>query len=295
MTPPLRTPFSVGLQAGFGSSLAADVDAIASYGFQVVRQDVYGRNVYDPALVTELAGAPVHAVFLIGGGSIAIADGSRRLEPFELAQMTTAVVEAANSVDFHTYAIEIGNEPDIAHPDYANHPEDFAEAVRECHFAARVADFRGPVISGGIANLNDRGFRYLRRMLACDALPLDDLVIGFHRYPEANRGPFAPHDRYTSRADEWDTFAGLVGDRPVACTEFGYQTADVLDDAEVAAAVLWDLDFYEARGVQLAVVYQLTDGPTDTWIDRYGVRRSDGSWKPVAEAVRDRQTRKRGG
>ena len=181
--------------------------------------------------------------------------------------------------------------PDIAHPGYADHPEDFAEAIRQCLEAVRTNGFTGPLISGGISNLNTRGFRYLKRMLAASSMPLEDVVIGFHRYPEAGRGPLAPHDHFTSRDDEWFTLLNLIGHRGVACTEFGYHTAKsaplTLSNADVAKCVLWDLDFYDTRGVTLAVLYQLNDGPTEQWIDRYGVRTVDGTWKVVAERIRE--------
>jgi len=277
---------AVGLQAGFGTSMRADLAAIASYGFTVVRQDLFAVDPASvPALVAECVGAPVVPLFLIGGGQIAQPDGSARLEPEELAAMTMTVVHAARAAGLSTYALEIGNEPDLAHPDYAERPVDFAEAVRACTVAARDAGFAGTVISGGIANLNTRGFRYLARMIASGLLPAD-VTIGFHRYPEAGRGPLAPHQWFTSRDDEWQTLRRIVAGRPVTCTEFGYHTADVLDDQGVARSVLWDLAFYDARGVDLAVVYQLNDGPGSTWMDRYGMRRVDGTWKPVADAIR---------
>ncbi len=282
----------VGLQAGFGSTLAAEFDAIASYGFTLVRQDLYAQ--YDDAiaqqLIVECVGAPVTPLFLVGGGSIAFPDGSR-IEPHELAAMTATVVQTAQAAGLTDYAIEIGNEPDIACAGYAHHPADFAEAIRQCLDAAVTHGFQGPFISGGIANLNNRGLRYLAHLLAAGSMPLSEVVIGFHRYPEAGRAMLAPHDQFRSRTDEWDAFHQLVGTRPVACTEFGYHTANAtpitLTDHDVADAVLWDLTFYEERGALYAVVYQLNDGPTNTWIDRYGVRTVEGTWKVVAERIRE--------
>lgn len=282
----------VGLQAGFGSSLAAEFAGIASYGFALVRQDLYAQH--DDAiaqqLIVECVGAPITPLFLIGGGSIAYPDGSR-IEPHELAAMTTTVVQTAQAAGLTDYALEIGNEPDIACAGYANHPPDFAEAIRQCLDAAVTSGFHGPFISGGIANLNNRGLRYLHALLHAQAMPFTDVVIGFHRYPEAGRAMLAPHDQFRSRDEEWHALRSIVGTRPVACTEFGYHTAPskplTLSDDDVADAVLWDLNFYEERSVLYAVVYQLNDGPTDTWIDRYGVRALDGTWKVVAERIRD--------
>ena len=194
---------SVGLQAGFGSPLAAEFVGMASYGFRVVRQDLFAVDPQSvPALIAEFVGAPCRPLFLVGGGHIQVPDGSRRLEPTELAAMTTTVVQQAEAVGLVDYALEVGNEPDIAHPGYADHPEEFAEAVRTCRDAARAAGFAGMVVSGGIANLNDRGFRYLSRMIGSGKIP-NDVAVGFHRYPEAGRGPLVPHDRFHSREDEY--------------------------------------------------------------------------------------------
>lgn len=282
----------VGLQAGFGSSLAAEFAAIASYGFTLVRQDLFAQHdpTIVPPLIEEWVGAPVTPLFLIGGGSIAHPDGSR-IEPHELAAMTADVVQTAHDAGLTEYALEIGNEPDIACPGYAQHPADFAEAIRQCLDAALTQHFHGWFVSGGIANLNDRGFRYLTAMLQAPSMPLAHVVVGFHRYPEAGRAMLAPHDQYRSRHDEWRTFRAVAGPRPVACTEFGYHSAPskpiTLTDSDVADAVLWDLNFYEERSALFAVVYQLNDGPTPEWIDRYGMRTTAGVWKVVAERIRD--------
>jgi hypothetical protein len=280
----------IGLNAGFGDPLAGEFAGIATHGFSVVRQDVYAHQSSEDAAacVREFAGMPVTALFLIGGGKISHPNGNR-LEPHELAPLVGLVVDTAAAAGVTGYAIEIGNEPDIACPGYADHPEDFAEAIRQCLEAARAHQCPGPLITGGIANLNDRGLRYLSRMLKAPSMPADGVTIGFHRYPEAGHGPLAPHDHFQSRDDEWAAFQQLVGTRPTACTEFGYHTAashpQTLTDQNVAESVLWDLRFYDARQVGLACIYQLNDGPTDTWINRYGVRAQDGTWKPVAHAI----------
>jgi hypothetical protein len=280
----------VGINAGFGSPIAHEFADLKAYGFAVVRQDLFAVDpAQAPALVTEFVGAPVTPLFLIGGGHIQHPDGLARLEPHELAAWTTTVVQTAQAAGLTEYAIEIGNEPDIAHPGYSEHPEDFAEAVRQCHEAARGNGFTGAIVIGGIANLNDRGFDYLERVLDVAALPLDDLVVGFHRYPETGHGPLKPHDRFGSRQDEWRAFRAIVGHCRCACTEFGYHTAPArpftLSDQDVAGAVDWDLDFYEEGLVHLACLYQLNDGPGDSYLDRYGVRTLDGTWKPVAVVV----------
>ena len=186
------------------------------------------------------------------------------------------------------YALEIGNEPDLAHPFYANHPEHFAEALRYSYAAARAHGFTGPIITGGITNLNQRGLFYLER-LAPATLPAD-LTIGFHRYPEAGRGPLAPHDGFTSRDEEWDTLRQPRRRAPrrlhrVRLPHRG-RRPHTLDDEDVAASVLWDLAFYDDRGDPSRRGLS-AQRRADRELDRSLRRaRADGTWKPVADAIR---------
>ena len=55
-----------------------------------------------------------------------------------------------------------------------------------------------------------------------------------------------------------------------------------LSEQTVAEHIAFDLTYFRDRGCLLAAVYQLNDGPTDTPIDRYGIRRADGTPKPAA-------------
>jgi hypothetical protein len=74
-------------------------------------------------------------------------------------------------------------------------------------------------------------------------------------------------------------------------SEFGYHSAfergltSPLSDEEVARCVIYEWEFWAAAGADFAVLYQLNDGPTTTALDRYGIRRLDGTLKPVAGTV----------
>lgn len=284
--------FRVGITAGFGHSLNGEFAGIASYGFSMIRQDVFAQH--DPAvaelLVRECVGQPTRMLFLIGGGKMQSPDGSPIL-PNDLVAQTVAVVQTAALAGLGDYAIEIGNEPNLADPMYGRHPADFAKAVRQCYDAARANRFDGEFVLGGVSNLNPECFAYLAGVMASGVLAAD-MTIGFHRYPESGRGPLAPHVTTVSREDEWNIFRSIVTENwAVACTEFGYHTAYsepiTLTDETQADAVMYDLAFYDQRQVRWAVVYQLADGPTDTWADRYGVRTYDRVWKVVAQRIRD--------
>jgi hypothetical protein len=286
----------LGLNAGFGDPIQQELAFIASLGFTVVRQDLFAHGDSAPieALVAEFAGQTVRPLFLLAGGKMEHEDGSGRIEPHELAARAIRLVAAANACALVSYEVEVGNEPDIANVDYSSRPQDFAEAVRQSHEALRGAGFNGPVISGGVSNLNQRGLDYLKRALAVGLMP-PDVIVGFHRYPEKARGALAPHEGFTSRDDEWNALLAITGARALACTEFGYHTAPekiigpitkTRTDQEVAASVMWDIQFYTERAVTLAAVFQLNDGPDpNNMEDRYGIRRTNGELKPVALAI----------
>jgi len=285
----------LGINAGFGDPVTGEFPFFQQLGIGVVRQDLFAHGEDAPieALVAEFANQPTKALFMLAGGKVQVPDGSNRVEPHILAARGRRVVVAAQAVGLHGYSLEVGNEPDIAHIDYASRPQDFAEAIRMVHMTVRPLGFDGNLITGGVSNLNQRGLEYLRAMLSTTVIP-DDVVLGFHRYPEAGRGAVTPHKGFVSRDDEFQALERIRGDRRVACTEFGYHTAEDRmgmfarrrrSDVEVADSVQWDLDFFAQRGVLLAAVYQLRDGDRDVPEERYGIRRVDGTLKPVADAL----------
>jgi len=286
----------VGLNAGFGDTLAADFPFINSTGLAVVRQG-FGIEIDDATLsllIGEFVGRPIRLLALLGGGKNQTITGGR-IEPHEFAALGTRVATAAAAAGLTDHLIEVGNEPDIGHINYVTRPMDFAEAITQTHAAVRAAGFAGPVVSGGVSNLSPERLDYLQQMMIA-GLPAD-VVVGFHRYPHG-LGPEVPHPGFASRDAEWARLQSIVGGRAVACTEFGHHTAKRkylflgfipltrrLSDQTVAEHVVYDLTYFHDRGCLLSAVYQLNDGPTDTPIDRYGIRRADGTPKPAATAI----------
>lgn len=287
----------LGINAGFGAPIAFEFPNLTPRGFTVVRQDLRAHFDNDRlrALVQEFAGAPVAPLFLLAGGHIDTPEGDR-VEPHEIAALGQRVVALAAEAGLTNYWIEVGNEPDLAHVDYRTRPADFAIAVQQTFDAVRAAGFLGPVVSGGICNLSRASLNYLERMLN-QGLPAD-VVVGFHRYPKGLT-PENPQDGFSSRGAEWQELQRLANGRAVACTEVGHHTAPReyrlwgfipmrrrVSDEDVAAHVVFDLNYFKSRGCLLTAVYQLNDGPSnDLHLDRYGIRRQDGTWKPVAAAI----------
>jgi hypothetical protein len=275
----------LGINAGFGDPIAGEFPFFERIGVAAVRQDLFahGDTVPIEALVAEFSNRPTRAIFMLAGGKMQVADGSNRIEPHVLAARAGRVVEAARAVGLqqHLRSATSSTSRTTATRVAA---ADFAEAIRQVHAVVRPLGFEGDLITGGVSNLNQRGLAYLQSMLTTPAVP-GDVVIRFHRYPEAGRGAEVPHRGFESRDEEFEALAGLVGGRRVACTEFGYHTAEDRmgafsrrrrSESEVADSVRWDLNFFAQRHVLLSAIYQLNDGTRDVAEERYGVRRLDG-------------------
>ena len=181
----------VGLNAGFGLPLGADLAFIHSIGCKVVRQEF--RFGIDDAtialLMADIAGQPLGLLALLGGGTNSKRGGAGSSRT-NLSRSALVLSTAAASAGLTDVLIEVGNEPDIGHVDYRTRPADFARGCRADPRRGAPAGLDGPVISGGISNLSPRRLDYLEQMAAA-GLP-SDVVVGFHRYPHG-LGPHVPH------------------------------------------------------------------------------------------------------
>ena len=73
----------------------------------------------------------------------------------------------------------------------------------------------------------------------------------------------------------------IVGTRRLACSEVGYSEAE-WTAVEVACNMAFERQFFTDHGFDFVSGYQLNDGPEPDSPERYGFRRLDGTWKPVA-------------
>src|SRR5215471_6558741 len=262
----------IGINAGFGDPIGPDFPFLERLGFEVVRQEIRFGADQDRIrlLASEFVGSTLTPLFLLAGGKMSRPDGNR-VEPNEIADLGVAVINAAAVVGLDRLALEIGNEPDIAHDGYSKRPQDFAAAVSQTRNRARDAGFTGSIVTGGIANLNTRGIEYLRVLFQPRDFPFpDDVTIGFHRYPETCAYADTPHANFASRDAEMDALRQITGAHRVACTEFGYHTAPEKQnffapptrrtDDKVADSVMFDFDFFDRRQCDMAVLFQLNDG-----------------------------------
>ncbi len=166
---------------------------------------------------------------------------------------------------------ELRNEPDLEGPT----PEEYRILVEDAVEANR--EVGGRLFIGVVSNLNDRGFDYLKAIRPFPA----GVDISVHRYGD---GTFEhPHKGFSSRNAEVKWLKETIGPRKFAVTEFGYPTSDMSEE-EQAKKIRQELEFWYQKA-EFACIYQINDGPGNTRSHRYGIRRSDGSWKPSANVV----------
>jgi hypothetical protein len=183
--------------------------------------------------------------------------------------------------------IEVGNEPDLDIPtphgttygwtrtNYLTHLYPCLEAAGE----RRIYVY-------GVSNLNKRGFQF---MPAADVWDTFGPEVGAapHRYPETHGGWYTPHQGFATRQAEVDRLLAIIGERPHAIGEFGWNHADGSWRLEQCADfIAHDYDFYSLNGFEACVLYQVNDGPDRTdALQNYGIRDVDGVWNVTATAM----------
>jgi hypothetical protein len=188
--------------------------------------------------------------------------------------------------------VELDNEPDIG--------TEHGEAVSPSEYRTRIADAYASVWSrrcdgqdmrlwvGAISNFNERGLVWLAGIVS--AIPLTEVVgVSIHWYPHG-AAPRQQHPGFTSRIEELLCFHNIIGPRRWAITETGWPTTEewtarrplAWTDEQNALTAENEISWYQAQGADLWVLYQVNDGPGDTAGDHYGIRRTDGTLKPIA-------------
>jgi hypothetical protein len=263
------------LQAGFGGSLASVLPELATRHVQGIRLDATDH-------APETACSLTVEVLDVGLIPLTIVHRFSQLEQ----------LPPGTNVEWH-------NEPNLsrAAPPARGviQPADYRASL---NMAWAECERRGLYLwAGSFSNLNRDGQAYAA---ACriDTWPAG-VNVSFHRYPHED-SYLTPHVGFRNRDAEMASFKAMTGARLIACSEFGYHTGPrpryrtifgfrvrvgttSWSDAYVAEAVAWEWDFWERHGCLGAVLYQLNDGLSNTAMDRYGIRRLDGSYKQVAD------------
>lgn len=284
-----------------GGSIGRELlEKIADVGFHGIRQDVPDDVELTRPLVRELADFPgLNVIFLLSGGQMTRRHGGDPWEERPLVQHVKATCEILRDAGFLERAappaIEIGNEPDLAHPFWKRNPENLADTFTKCYETIREFSKDAPVLTPSVSNLNVRGLSYLRRMLE-RGIPAE-APVAVHRYPNG-QSPSDPHDPFETRREEIAAFLSLVGARDVWVTETGrsegpgwlrrfffQKTEFWLTEQQVADYMEAELRLWaEFPQVKAVVWYQLNSGADRrNELHNYGIRRVDGTFKPVAQ------------
>jgi len=285
---------------------SATAELIKAWGFDGVRISL---SLYAPEqnladMIGELADHSLMGCFIVGGWQVWEPKGDpngREVESriahnvSDIAVQASVVTQLVRQLGCVGW-IESGNEPDIT--DGMN-TERFVEQCQATLEAVRIVNPMQPFITGGVSNLSRTGgLKYLRRCLSQGLITGEGSVFaGVHPY----RSSRYPWDLYEGRpmADILADVRNEAG--PYAITEIGWHTAEQergslcwkkkfrFTDQDVKDFAEWELDLGLTEGAELSTWYQLNDGPTDTEVDRWGIRRVDtfDDAKPVVETFQN--------
>lgn len=273
---------------------------ILDLGFHGVRVDVPDTHFGAQEVLKELARAPeVYPVFLIAGGKMVRSAG----HPFSPDELVTHVNDVCIKLrDFGFFkqpgpmdafkrdelpAIEIGNEPNLAHRVWSKYPALMAETFNRCHEIVRSYSEKCPVLTPSISNLTWSGFRYLKKMMD-ERLP-QDAKLAVHRYPHEG-DVYRPHPGFSTREDQAEKLVKIAEGRDIWLTETGLtegpHSGNFRSEDYVRHAFEHEAHFWKRHGVKAMCWYGINDGPDrDNTEHHFGIRRLDGAWKKVAKRV----------
>jgi hypothetical protein len=288
------------LQAGFSELLGNKfLERIAALGFTGIRHDLGGSLSNVLTLVKELGEFEVLSpIFLFGGGYI---DGWTPERFFTHTTQVAKMIKLNGYFQGVPVYFELGNEPDIAVPQWRQNPKHLADTFWECYQAVKSIHGDIQMVTGGISNLNARGLDWLEEYLLA-GVPAK-AIVGFHRYPNGHTVE-TPHDGFASREHEMNRLASLAEGRKLLCTEAGvsqgpYKQAKAfplcflnnnlwLTEEEQAEAFKAEWNFYRRRGVLGITWYQHRDGQyKNNILSNYGLYTSTDEEKLICGQIRE--------
>src|SRR6185436_8142961 len=176
--------------------------------------------------------------------------------------------------DLPPVIISSPNEPDLGHRGHLS--------TRSCRAwierAAPLCQAAGfDLVAPAIANLNDRGFTYLKEIWKTLA-GLPAVGVDVHRYAPVTSA-LDPQPGSRTRADEIRRLKDIIGTRHWGVSEFGYASRP-LTEAQQAHEWATEFVFWDATDAQYAIAYQLNRSA----VDQYGVREGT-RWLPAASVL----------
>lgn len=263
-----------GLNAGFGEPVAHELPGLAARGIGAVRQGLM----------------PAPAADLRPGGPdpVDVPHIRRLLAEFVDAPCWPLWIATPATLPYvpDGHDAQLLNEPNL----HGWTPEAYAKVLNRALDETRPRGIR--LWAGGIANLSAKDLDWLARVL--QRAPRTTHV-SVHRYPDKGHRFNQPKPGFSSRTAEMFRLGEVLDGRPYVVGEFGAHMAVEttgwwrwtrtmqLSERAQAEFLRAEFDFYARWGAHAAFCYQLADGPSDTRIDRYGIRTFDGRWKASAE------------
>lgn len=286
----------VGLNNPGGIPIGSDLlSVLADLGVQALRVDVPNEGDLAPH-VLPYVGSGVRPLFIIHRP-----DRHQPLADIALEQL-----------GHDGYDLEMFNEPSgVRGPQTSPSDmvtfEDYLEGILAVHHDARARGFFGAIYAGAPANIGPDWWGWMEKTMLSTP---PDVDLAFHRYSYKTQDDRTrPWPPFSSRLSELDALVRIAGPtRRIACTEFGYHTAPEevgwmdalkqgrfpytvqLSDSDVLTNLVADLRLYERGLVTDAFVFGINDGPGNSWGDRQGIRRIDGSFKPAARCFAEWRT-----
>lgn len=303
---------SIYLNAGFGDPLSLDdCRAIRAMGFDGIRTDALyaGPHGEEPTLIDLQTLTVTQSCALESGLGVQFLI-SRPLETgmidVEIARHRVEVLRKGMPV----HSFDVGLEGNHSRSPYP--VRDLVALINACKDAAQDI----PVSACLTNNMGREALKYAR---ACFAHGLRCDAIGLHPY-KTTVEPWKPArgSGWSSREEEWQAWQELAAQYQVKlwAPEWGYHcgTSNVPVDGWMGKLgrkrkLTWTEDQQRAfteyelldqieRGVEMTGVFQLNDAQDSATNPNheahYGMRRADGSWKPVVDAVGYVQRKQRG-
>ena len=264
------------LTAGFGEPLGSETLAlIRRLGFCGIKQDLPDA-VHQDAVWRELETESWLKAILLA-------------KPVHIDQLSAVVHEMRTRGLVQRTAVEVIGEPDTND-----------QTAPGLHAALmRVLAITYPDITwvlGGVSGLHKRGVEFLKATMAA-GVP-HEVVVSVHPY-RTTRTPDDPF-YFRTRADEFAWLKTIADGRRIWSTECGWHTAPHLytscffiqrtrtwTEDQVETFTRRELALHRDAGIEVFAWFQFNDGDLPEFHEHhYGLRRLDGSLKPVADVFR---------
>lgn len=162
-------------------------------------------------------------------------------------------------------------------------PQDYRRILEE--FCAEAVKYDVKIVGGVGSNTDDDTLRWGNDVRG-SRWPEGMWGVGWHTYGPYPHQGFRIRD-YGTRRTEFEWLLAMCAGKPLIISEFGWANTTGTTEEDQAAAITreWTA-IRDQLNPYAACLFQINDGANPTEREhRYGIRRLDGTWKPVAYTV----------